>query len=305
MDYKQILLDYLTKTLGKSNEEVQAILYKKADDGTLTDQISESALHDLEELHAQHLEAAPADKLKSEYDRGHKAGTFDAKSKIQEHIKKVHGIEDKTAEGAIAKLATKSVEDATTEDKVKTHPIYLNRVNELENTIEAKTAEFTAQLQEVQTVAARRERFSNNLPKIEAAMAEMGVVMPVNPTAAATLKRVFLEQVQQFDFDSQETGTYLKKVDGTLEKDKHGNPVKLEAYVKEKAAEYFDVAKQPARQSPGNDAPGDAPAPQWTEKNLPNNDNDFIAAWNKMPNGPEKVSFAAAYEAAKMGQPAG
>ncbi len=297
MNYKQILFDYLAKTLGKSSEDIAAIVYK-AVDGTLTEEISESALHDLEELHAQHLEAAPADKLKSEYDRGHKAGTFDAKSKIQEHIKKVHGIEDKTAEGAIAKLATKSVEDATTEDKVKTHPIYLNRVAELESAIEAKTAEFTAQLQEVQTVAARRERFSNNLPKIEAAMAEMGVVMPVNPTAAATLKRVFLEQVQQFDFDSQETGTYLKKADGTLEKDKHGNPVKLEAYVKEKAAEYFDIAKQPARQSPGNDGPGSPPVPPaWKNGKMPTNNDELNEAIAALPAN-EAAELYNAYKAA-------
>ncbi len=299
MTAQELLTDYLAKTLGKSGEDIAAIVYKTADDGSATDQISDSALHDLEELHAQHVEAAPADKLKAEYDRGHKAGTFDAKSKIQEHLKKSYGIEDKTAEGAIAKLATKPVEDATTEDKVRTHPVFVNEVTRLTETLEAKEAEFTAKLQEVQNDAARKERFSTNLPKIEAAMQEIGVVMPANPTAAATLKRVFLEQVQQFDFDPQETGTYLKKADGTLEKDKHGNPVKLEAYVKSKAAEYFDIQKQPHRDSPVLDGPGNPPVPpKWANGKMPTNDTELNEALPGIPPA-EQAAFYQAYQASK------
>lgn len=295
MDYKQILLDYLTKTLGKSNEEVAAILYKKADDGTLTDQPSESALHDLEELHAQHLEAAPADKLTAEYNRGHQAGTFDAKSKIQHLIKK-YGVEGKTAEEAITKLAAKPVEDATTEDKVKTHPIHLNRVSELEAEIERVKTEGEARLQEVESRTARNEQWAAEDPKFDVWLADIGAVLPTNPTAAATLKRIFKEQVKQFNLDPQETGTYLKKADGTLEKDKHGNPVKLEAYVKSKAPEYFDIQKQPARESPGNDAPGDAPAPKWDGKNLPKSQEEFNEIWGSMQPGQERTDFTVAYE---------
>jgi hypothetical protein len=305
MNPLQILLDYLTKTLGKSNEEVQAILYKKADDGTLTDQISESALHDLEDLHAQHLNTAPADKLRAEYDRGHQTGTFDAKSKIQAQIKKVHGIEAKDAESAIAALALKAANDASSEDKVKTHPVYLNAISTLEAQLETERQESTAKLQAVETQAARKERFATQLPNFEVWLKEAGAVLPTNPTAAATLKRLFVEQVQQFDIDPQETGTYLKKADGTLEKDKHGNPIKLETYVKTKATEYFDIQKQEARQSPGNDAQGTPPAPstEWSEKNLPKTTDEFNAAYYKMPAGEERTKFAVAFEQSQSRQP--
>ena len=301
MDYKQILTDYLSKTLGKTDAEITAILHKKADDGTLTEEISDSALTDLEAAHAEHIEAAPADKLKAEYNRGHKEGTFSAKSKAQERIEKIHGIKAKTLEEAEDLLATKAAQDASTEDKVKTHPIYLNKVSELEAQLETVKAEGETKLQEVESRAARKERFSSNIQKIEAAMAEAGVVMPVNPTAAATLKRVFLEQIQQFDFDAKETGTYLLKADGTLEKDKHGNPVKLESYVKEKAAEYFDIQKQPARQSPGNDNPGDnPPAAAWRES-IPA-DTSTVDEWLQTVPAAEQGEAMKAFQTARAGR---
>ena len=301
MDYKQILLDYLTKTLGKSNEEVQAILYKKADDGTLTDQISESALHDLEELHASHLNTAPADKLKAEYDRGHQTGTFDAKSKIQARIKKIHGIEAKDADTAIDLLAVKAANDAGSEDKVKTHPIYLNAISALEAQLETERAESAAKMEQVTTAAAREQRFAQEEPNFEVWLKEVGAVLPANPAAAATLKRLFKEQVKQFDIDRQETGTYLKKADGTLEKDKHGNPVKLETYVKTKAAEYFDIQKQEARQSPGNDGPGSPPVPPaWKNGKMPSNNEELNEAIAALPAN----EAAELYNAYKAQQPA-
>ena len=301
MDYKQILTDYLSKTLGKTDAEITAILHKKADDGTLTEEISDSALSELEAAHAEHIEAAPTDKLKAEYNRGHKEGTFSAKSKAQERIEKIHGIKAKTLEEAEDLLATKAAQDASTEDKVKTHPVHLNAIAALEAQLEKERAESEAKIQEISTTAARKERFSSSLQKIEAAMAEAGVVMPVNPTAAATLKRVFLEQIQAYDIDLQETGTYLKRADGTLEKDKHGNPVKLESYVKEKAAEYFDIQKQPERRSPGNDNPGDnPPAAKWRES-IPA-ESSKVDEWLQTVPAAEQGEAMKAFQTARAGR---
>ena len=297
MNYKQILFDYLAKTLGKSSEDIAAIVYK-AVDGTLTEEISESALHDLEELHASHLNTAPADKLKAEYDRGHQTGTFDAKSKIQARIKKIHGIEAKDADTAIDLLAVKAANDAGSEDKVKTHPIYLNAISALEAQLETERAESAAKIEQVTTAAAREQRFAQEEPNFEVWLKEVGAVLPANPAAAATLKRLFKEQVKQFDIDRQETGTYLKKADGTLEKDKHGNPVKLETYVKTKAAEYFDIQKQEARQSPGNDGPGSPPVtPEWRKGKMPSNNDELNEAIAALPAN-EAAELYNAYKAA-------
>jgi len=43
-----MMMQFLTATLGKSNEEISAILFKKGDDGALTDQINEGAFETLE-----------------------------------------------------------------------------------------------------------------------------------------------------------------------------------------------------------------------------------------------------------------
>ena len=48
----ELFLAYWSKTLNMDNDRLAELLYKKADDGTLTDQISESALTALLEADA-------------------------------------------------------------------------------------------------------------------------------------------------------------------------------------------------------------------------------------------------------------
>lgn len=297
MDYKQIMTDYLSKTLGKTDAEITAILHKKADDGSATDEISDTALQDLETAHADHIEAAPADKLKQEYNRGHKEGTFSAKSKAQERIEKIHGIKAKTLEEAEDMLAAKAAQDASTEDAVKIHPVYTTKIAELEDQLERERTEGQAKIQEVEIRVARKERFAAEQPKFEVWLKDIGAVMPTNPNAAATLKRLFQQEIEQFDIDPQQTGTYLKKADGTLEKDKHGNPVRLETYVKEKATEYFDIEKQPGRDTPGLDNPGTPPPQKWGKENLPKSKEEFGKVYYQTPVA-EKAELMSAWTAA-------
>ena len=116
------MLKFLTATLGKSNEEISAILYKKADDGTQTDEISETAFETLETLHAEHLAAAPSDRLKAEFDKGHNAGKFEALSKQEEYIRKTYGVTGNKFDDLISEVAKKAANPEALEDKILTHP---------------------------------------------------------------------------------------------------------------------------------------------------------------------------------------
>ena len=296
MAYKQLLKDYLTKTLGKTDEEVSEILFKKSDDGTLTEDLSETALEDLAEAHAEHLSAAPSDLLKAEFNKGHQAGKFEALSKEEEFIKKAYGLEGKgKLRDLIAEAASKA--STLTEDKVLTHPAVVSRLAEKDAQIETIIAEKDTAIQEATTKADRQARFAKVAPSLDAALIAAGVSLESLKPAA---KAAYLAQFEGKDFELTETGTYIKNADGTLQKDKHANPVKLEAFVASTAADWFPIEKQPGRQMPGND-----PAPQppgqskWTKDNIPKSQQEFNEAYFKTLPADRPALFEA-YEAAKQ-----
>jgi len=295
MEFKQLTIQTLAKFLGKSPESVAELLFKKSDDGTsLTDELNEDAQSQLEAIHADHIKGAGADALEAKFNEGHKAGKFEALSKAEEDLRKQFGVEGKTLKDVTAAIAAKAAQEAGTEDKVLTHPAYLALKTNSEAAIEAVKTEYEGKLKSVEQQVLRRDMFSRNLPKIDAAIAESGAVMPKNPTAQATLRNLFLKQFDDYEFDEKETGVYLKDKNGALVKDKHGHPVTLEQFTKDSVASYFDIETQQQRQSPGNDGDGQQPT-KWTKETLPKSLDEFNAAYSKIADPKEQTAFAAAY----------
>lgn len=290
------MLQFLTATLGKSNEEITAILYKKnADDGTLTDEISETAFETLESLHAEHLAAAPSDRLKAEFDKGHNAGKFEALSKAEEDMRKAYSLESKgKLKDLVAEAIGKATKDGNSEDKILTSPIYVSKVAEYEDKIAAIQAESEAKVTEATQKAERQMRFNTVLPTLDSALAAAGVD---TANMKPAVKRAFLSQFEGKDFEILETGTFVKNADGTLLKDKHSHPIKLEAFVSQEAPNWFPIEKQPGRQTPGNEG-GDPPKPaKWTKDNVPKDIKGFEAIYGTL-SGSEANEFVAAFEAA-------
>ena len=297
---KEVTIQALAKILGLTTDRVSEILFKKSDDGSLTDEINEDALSQIEQLHAEHIQKSGSETLQAEYDKGHKAGKHEALSKVEEDLRKKYGVEGKTISDVAANIAAKAAQDAGTEDKVLTHPAYLNLKTSSEAQIEALKNDYESKFNTLKSETERKERFNSKVAVIEAAMQEAGAVLPKNPNASANLRKIFFDHFQTFDFEDKETGTYLKGADGALLKDKHGHPITLDAYAKSKAAEYFDIEVQPDRKSPGNDPNPPAPT-KWTKDNLPKNASDFETAYYAITDPKERAEFSKAFEAANRG----
>lgn len=291
---QEIMIQYLAATLGKSVEDIAAIVYKKADDGTQTDQISETALSDLEALHAEKVKGSTDEAaLKAEYNKGHQAGKFEALSKAEEEIKKQYNVEGRKLSDIVGNAVKAATSAEATEDKIKIHPLYISEVNRLTEAAEAQKAEFEAKLKAIEAEAGRKERFTKVMPRIDEALAKAGVDLA---TVAPMAKRAFLDSLGGFDFEESQTGIYLKDGTGALLKDKHGNPQKIEAHVADQAAQWFIITKQPPRGAPGNDPAPPAPPSKWTLDNVPASMEEFSAAYAKIADPAEQAQFAALFE---------
>lgn len=299
MELKSLMTDFLGKTLGKSDAEIADILFKKSDDGTLTDEISETALQSLETAHAEHLASLRDESGKDQYNEGHQKGKFEALSKEEEWLKKAYGLEGK---GKLRDLIGEAVQKATaiTEDKVQTHPLFVNAKNAWDEEKAALLEAHQQQLTEATTKVERQMRFNQVAPTIDEALIKAGVSADFLKPAT---KRAFMAQFEGKDFEVTETGTYIKGPDGKLEKDAHGHPVKLEAYISKTAVDWFPIEKQPPRQTPGNDDPPGNPEPstKWTKENLPKSMEDYEKAYYSIKDPKERSEFASAYEASLNG----
>lgn len=300
MDFQSMMVDFLSKTLGKSNEELTAILFKKADDGTLTDQIADDALSQLESLHQTHLSSVREDAGKDQYNEGHQKGKFEALSKEEEWIKKSFNLQGK---GKLRDLIAEAIQAGSnlTEDKVQTHPLFVNAKTAWEEEKAQLIEAHTAQLSEATTKVERQMRFNQVSPVIDEALVKAGVSPEFLKPAA---KRAFLSQFEGKDFEITETGIYIKGPDGKLEKDANQHPVKLDAFVGKAASEWFPIEKQPARQAPGADPADPAkPATKWTKENAPKTQKEFDAIYQTLE-GEEARELTRAYLDARAPQPA-
>lgn len=310
------IVGLLSNLLGQAPESVKAALYKTAEDGAATEELSETAQEHFTQLFAQHLADAKISEEELEglktaaHNEGHKKGKFEALSGNEKSLREAYGVEGKNISEIVANAIAKSQSASDIEDKVLTHPHYIRLKQEYDalpsahqSAIEALNAEWQGKVEAVQKSAERKERFLQILPEINAALAAAGVDLQ------SVKKRVmeqFLGGFSDIDFANEETGVYPLR-DGKKVKNHLGHPQDLAAYVKGLAPDWFDIQKQPARQTPGNDPePPGAPKPpsKWTKDNIPKNREDFNVAWNKETTIEARNELQAAYEASQRPQAA-
>ena len=300
MELKTLTLDILSKILGKTPDSVAELLFKKSEDGQLTDEIAEGAGATIATLHAEHLKTIEPDVSKEVLDKIHRDAKFDAMSKKEIAIKKKYGVDGKDLDEVIDNAVKAASNDAGSDDRVLIHPLHTSLKAKYDADMEAIAAKHEAELAEVKGQAEKRERFAAKLPTIEAEMLAAGVVMPKNPIAAAKLKSVFLAEFATLDFETNADGvTYLKDANGKLVTDQHKHPVTLQVFTQSKVADYFDIEVQPSRQAPGND-PARPPAPAtWNKDNAPKTQEDFYRVFPTIPVA-QKQEFLDAFTAASQ-----
>jgi len=281
-------------------QSLSETLLKKTADGTPTDELEDNALELALAMNVEYLANQNHEIPKAEYDKIHKAAKAETLTKVEDWLKTTHGVEGKTWQEMITNFGVKAAKIALSDDAWEIDPRTAKERAEHKAALETLQAESEARIQKVETETQRKERFKNNLPKIEAAMAAAGVVLPSNPVAAANQKADFIKLFEGYDFEENETGIYLKEGEGFTEfvKDGHKRPVKLDDYVAALAANKFDIQLQPARQSPGNDGPGSPPVPPaWKNGKMPSNNDELNEAIATLPAN-EAAELYNAYKAA-------
>jgi hypothetical protein len=146
---KDLFLGYLGKTLNLPNEQLAELLYKKSDDGTLTDEMSDNALNALLDLDADRVSKLKPD-TKSIFDNGYKKAQAEVSQQWEKKIREKFAVEaDAQGEALLDAILAKQAEGATKPEKVKAHPEYIALEQQMRKAIEDKEAEMNAKLESV------------------------------------------------------------------------------------------------------------------------------------------------------------
>lgn len=294
---KDIFLGHLAKTLNKPAEQIAELLYKKGDDGELTDELVDNAADliagwDVERVNRLRSTADNKAALESQYKRGKK----EAREELEKEIREKYGVNsDKIGLDLIDELVTATAKSDLPEDKVKRHPLYLSlekraadEAKALKEQMEAEKGKIEAEYGRKFTLAEIRQRALSNLDKL-------GPILPESPEIAANYKGLYAQAFEQYDYQRQDDGSYLVLKGEQRLEDGHGNPVTLDQLERQTAAKFFQFKQQDEKGGAGNK---NGPAGRNQPGNVPGDEAELWKAYNNAQTPEDKKAVLEAFEKA-------
>ena len=252
MTEKELLLAYLGVTLNLSPERIAESLYKKSDDGILTDEIQEGAIDALKSLDKERITKIKPD-TKEFFNNGYKAAESKISERYEKMIRDKTGVEDATLQGEELLLAglEKVAKPKLDEDKVKTHPWVLAREKELLALAETYKLEGANALEEFKGQQTKMQRVQSAQNKAKDILLSMKPVLEAEQRVADRRIKNFLNEFAGFDYEEVD-GELIPIKDGKRLENEQFHPVSFEKLVKDLAAENFLFQVQDAKGNGGN-----------------------------------------------------
>ena len=306
MNIKEIMLAYLAKQLGITEDAAAELLYKTSEDDKDELVLKPDALKTLlakDKERVKSLKSTEVDETKI-YDKAYAAAKKDILPKAEKKLAEKYGIEgtefklDKLVEDIVAKQTEGLKGDALDEDTVKKHPAYLalERSSKLE--VETLTTKHADEVKTIRADYAKTETLGTVKGKVLDLFDGLKPILSKDATKAANQRSDFADKFANYDYQKQEDGSYLiLNAEGKRLEDDHGNPLALKDIVQRDAAKFYDFAVQDPKGSAGNgDGSGNG---QGGAVTVPTNEDEYNMAILNAATSEERETITAAYEAAK------
>ena len=308
MTIDNILLQYVSKQYGITEEAAAELLYQTSEDGKETPTLKEGALQillDRDKERVKGLKSTEVDKT-AIYDQAFIEAKQKVLAKEEKKLAKKYGIEgeDFKLETLVEDIIARSLEGAkvtgaVTEDTVKKHPAYLaleRAKTEEVNTLQAK---HQAELDKIQTDYSRTQTLGEVKGKVLTIFDALKPVLSKDVTRAANQRALFAERFEAYSYEQQADNTFLVlDANGKRVEDDHGNPISLEKLVERNASQFYDFAVQDPKGAPGN-GPGSGVNSGGKEIKVPTSEDEFNMAIINAGSSEEREAITAAYGAAK------
>ena len=287
MAEKDLLLGLLSKTLKKTNTEIESLIYE--DSGEL----KENALTVLLDNDADRVSSIKSN-YKVDKDEIYGRAKREILSDTEKSLKKSFGVEsDKKGEDLYNEIKTKlSKSDSNsnmTDEDVKKHPLYHNLLTSKSSEIEAIKNESALNLQKLQESFTQKEVFTTVNSKAMAMVKGLNPILSEDPVKAQNQLSVITERLKSYQYQINGDNIIVKQ-DGKVIEDAHGNQIKLNEIVKSISSNYFDFKEGESRNNgTGNNNGGQGMKTATTQDEL-------RVQLSKARTNEERIKIAANYE---------
>jgi hypothetical protein len=247
----ELLTALLSKTYNMDEAAVKELLLKKSEGGDFTDEIADSALDNLLSMDAERVKKLKPD-TKSIQENFYKKGKQEALSDLEKSLRSEFGHDGEEqgldlVRSIVGKKAGKPLDD----DKVKTHPLYLQLEKQSRAEAEKIKAEYEAKIGEVEKTWHRTQITGKVKSKAMEVLDSLKPVLGENPAVAATRREDFQRLFDALEFEDA-NGEIVVLRDGKRIENAHGHAISFDQFVKDEAAKRFDFYKQDPKGNAGN-----------------------------------------------------
>lgn len=261
MELIKIMLQYLAKQHGISEEAAAELLFEQSEDGKVdqtklkTDILSSLIAKDKERVTA--LKTPEGDKTEI-YNRAFADAKKEILPKVEKKLAEKYGIEGKDfkLDDLVDKIVAKQLEtngNKIDNDSVKKHPAYLALERAKTEEATALKTEHETKLLDIQNGYSRKETLQTVRSEVLSRFVNLNPVLSKDAVKANNSKERFVNQFNEFEYELQTDGGYLITQNGKRLEDGHGNAKTLDMLVNETASKEFDFVVQDKRGSTGND----------------------------------------------------
>lgn len=304
MDLQKILLGYIAKQHGITEETVAELLFTKSEEDETKLVLKENALEILLEkdtARVETLKGSGVDKT-AIFDEAYAKAKKDELTKAEKRISKAYNIDGNyKLDDLVAKVVEVKVAEATegtelTDEKVKLHPTYLALEKLKNEEISTLTTNHEAAIAKINDDNVKKEIWQTTKVKILDYFDGLKPVLSNDGAKAARQRSDFATKFQTYEFQSQEgQDDPLVIKDGKRLEDAHGNPVTLKNLVEQTANQFYDFAVQDDKGNAGN---GGASGGASGGVNVPKNESEFQEAYFNANSAEERQAIQDAWDAA-------
>lgn len=291
MDYNAFLNGVLTRTLNKTEDELSALIFTKAEDSdelVLKDDAVEIVL-DLDSSRVENIKKnvkPDPEKLQAQYSRGKKEALED----LEKELRDTYSIDsDKQGTELVSLIVEKNkAKSKLNDEEVKKHPLYLDLEK---NTVPKKLYD-----EEIQ----KHENYKSEVEKVKQlaivkrdVLSHFRTLNPViseNPKVAATREEDFLAKFDSYDYDIKEDGDHFVTKNGERIENEQGHPIKFKDFVKIIASANYDFKVQDDKGNTGNQNGHDK------QVKVPTSKEEYLKSMAEAKTPEERVKINAAYQ---------
>lgn len=250
----QILLAGLLTTVYKMSDEQVAALVEKADGEDFDAQTELSTILESDKGRISTLKT-------DAFNDGHKKGKSESLKDLEKQIRVDFNLADESLKGidlikAVHALDRQAGKNGLTDDDIKKSSLYIQLQKRLDDTTKETEAKVSTALKEAESKFSRERTISSVKSKALEVFESLNPVLSEDKAKAAKQKEVLLRELEGYEYDTSEDGSFIVKKEGKALDDGHGNLVDFNQLVKNTASSYFDFKQSSPRKSEGNKADG-------------------------------------------------